>query len=278
MGLRAWAVAAVTFGAIACTSFGDGADPASTTDGGATANVDASSSDGGASRDAGADFCATLSPSPTLCVDFEDHVVPANAPWIAAATGGATATLIEQNDCGIKASRECLELAGTKAEGTLVDVGAGLRRRMSGPARNVSAALNVRVTDISGGVWDALSVAMGKNGGATFWVLEVELDDLGNVTLSEYLFAGGAKTYENKRASAIKVPKAEWHRVSLDITVGGTASRASLAIDGKAAVDKDVLAHEQTEFYQVDFGDVQADTGLTWKVRIDDLTATYAPK
>jgi hypothetical protein len=148
--------------------------------------------------------------------------------------------------------------------------GGGLRLAIGGAPRNISVSGGFRISSITGGVFDAFSVVMSNaNGG--LWVLEVEIGSDRKLELVEYDLETASTT---RAASSIDVPFGAWIRLTLDLTVG-TPSHAVLKIDKDLAVQKDLDTTANTGFAHVDFGDVQADQGLAWQVRMDDLTATY---
>lgn len=219
-------------------------------------------------------WCASQSPAPVFCDDFDQGALA--TPWDQLAMTGGTATL--DGTSVVSAPEAMLASVTPNVAASGVDV-AGYKSftSLQGVAGTYTLSFDVRIdaADESSSS-DAVLGAIQLWNGSTIWDLELEVaysSAAGNFTAQ--LTENGGSTYVAHAASQ-PLPKAAWTRVAIAITLPATASgkaSATMSFGGTQVVSTTVKVTTPTPIPEIVVGPTYATPAASgWTVRYDDVT------
>jgi hypothetical protein len=240
------------------------------------AGVRDSGSGGGADTSTPPGFCASLSPTPLFCDDFDEGAALA-APWDQLANTNGSEQLSATSY--VSAPYAMLVSVDPNTPVTAVDV-AGYKSFTSkqGLAGTATLAFEIRIdaadeSSSSDGILGAIQLW----NGSTYWDLELEVfydaatNDL-KVSMSE---DGNTSSYLQNFASS-HLPLAQWTRVTLEITLSaGTSSAApaTMALDGTTVASATVNVSTSDPIPELLIGTTFATPCAGgWSVAYDNVT------
>lgn len=216
-----------------------GADGASTTVDGSPTSDGGPLGDASGEGDADADatplgFCASLSPAPELCTDFDDAVFP--GPWTPTVNGAATATLVTST---FHSSPRAVQLA---SPGT-TNGNAFLSRTFATVAQSeVVLGFSIRAGQQRPGENELVVIFLGSAGGNPYQ-LQLELLDNGALVFEEEAPIADGGVAEKNDALGVKLTVGQWTRVTITLAMGVSSSNVTFVVEGSAPVTKPALAH-----------------------------------
>lgn len=206
-------------------------------------------------------FCASLSPAPALCTDFDDNVFP--GPWTSTVTGLATATLVTST---FRSSPRALHLAtpgGTS--GT-----AFVSRTFPTVAQSeVVLSFAVRAGQQRPVEHELAVIFLGSAGGNRYQI-QFELLDNGVLNLEEEFPDADGGVPQKDDPLGVTLSLGVWTRVTITLAIGVSSSNVTFAIEGSAPVTKSVVAHNYKAAPRIVIGHDSATTSA-YGMDYDDI-------
>jgi hypothetical protein len=218
--------------------------------------------DGGADADAAPlGFCASLSPAPSLCTDFDDNVFP--GPWTPTLVGPGTAALVTST---FRSSPRALQLGSPGVtSGT-----AFLSRTFATVAQSeVVLGFSIRAGQQRPIENELAVIFLGSAGGNPYQV-QLELLDNGVLNLEEEAPDGAGAIAEKNEPLGINLTIGQWTRVTITLAIGLSSSTVTFDIEGSAPVTKTALAHNYKAAPRIVLGHDSATTAA-YAMTYDDV-------
>jgi hypothetical protein len=222
--------------------------------------------DGGASDGSLASgFCASVSPPPTHCSDFESA-----PPWTTHEQNGGVAKIVAAADA--PSGAKVLETSGSSTVVT-VAVQSALGPQLDVPVAGLggivlSAAVFVDSLTATRDL-DIMSLVL-RDGSGLAYTLDVEIKGDGSIRIEENQPGGDS---ESTVAIGHTLPFKKWVRFSLKVALTAGSSSSVLELDGQTIALRILKAHLMTLADVAWFGE-PSNQETTWRVLYDDAYVT----
>lgn len=208
-------------------------------------------------------FCASLSPAPTLCTDFDDGVFP--APWTIGQLGTSTTT--STNAASRSPTRSLLlDVPGGASGAAFLE-----KAFPAAAATKVSVSFSVllvsrdQARDLELG-----TILLGLSGGNRYEA-QLELIAGNELNIEEETPASDGTVPQRDVALGVTLPTGVWKRITWSISFAAGSSSLAVALEGAASpAPLAVQAHRYPSAPIVRIGDEAASTYQS-QVRFDDI-------
>lgn len=170
-------------------------------------------------------FCASRSPAPTLCNDFEDD---ATAPWTVTPGGAGTVTIETTQSRSAPRSLRVAVPAASSGRAFIARTFAGAL-----PA-TITIAFAVRAEAVATDTTQELAVIFLATSGGNPYQLQLEMRSNGMLELEEETPLPDATIPERNVDVGISLPFDEWRRVTWTVAIGASSSTSTVAVEGVA--------------------------------------------
>jgi hypothetical protein len=284
MRLAARPALVVSVALAACVGcFNFGSVSGGTADGGPdSGNVpEGGGGEGGGGVDGGGSFCASLSPTPTFCDDFDEATSPTGWDQIIQNNGAVTVdSLLAFSKPGSMLAETSAAVGGQQTEADVLKQFASLQ----GKAIQISASfeMNVQTWDPSSSGQILAFEIIFKNSSSTFNQIVLNLNSLGASGVSAQIAenaqgADGGEAGYNSYPLSTHPPTKTWTKVEVDLVIASPTSAASnvitVKLDGATQLSQQALQvplQGGSPWVHMGIGYVATPAGA-WAVRFDDL-------
>jgi hypothetical protein len=206
-------------------------------------------------------FCASLSPAPDLCTDFDDAVFPGSWTIMTAGIGSALSTTA--------ASRSGSRSVALASAGAATGMAYLTHTLATAVTTELVLGFSIRADQVRSGENELAVILLGSAGGSRY-ELQIELLDGGVLNLEEETPLADGTVPQTDRSLGSILPTGQWRSMRIALALGTTSSSITFSLEGAADVTLPLSAHLYKAAPTIDIGH-NSSTTAPFALHYDDV-------